>query len=459
GSVTSYQQWGEGLNNWPRNQVVWTGTDWFDCPTDVANEITPWDANGVSSSVYCKAYKSSSKRSARDISGIKMGDLVKEIRAYALADTEGSFSAWGPDPVLHADKLAGTFPTGSTLHYYASADTVQPDRYNTTLNTDLYIPYNSGVANGVKAECDKVTGSNVAQFQSSAKTLEEMLAASVGKPCVYPANTSTGEANEWWGQSTLNLGDVVDGFVSSSGNFKSGVKDLRVSFAAGNVANYWLCLRRASDNSPRNCSVAGSGSYRIETLGDARVLRLSGEPRLAGDPKLAGSLSFVRTMVERDGRVWYGSRSWLSSSHSLRLNNVASDALFAALAMPMPRAAAPLSASSLMEAYLGTAGPGTVNRNALASMENNNANLTGAWAVGSATNPQTQVFFFFANGDYVMADPQGDTAASRCGGAGYERGTYSYDAATTTFRALTISIDSNGCAGLHDSSNAASPFA
>jgi hypothetical protein len=226
-----------------------------------------------------------------------------------------------------------------------------------------------------------------------------------------------------------------------------------VSFAAGNVANYWLCLRRASDNSPRNCSAAGSGSYRIETLGDARVLRLASEPRVAG------SLSFVRMMVERDGRVWCGSRSWLSSSHSLRLNNVASDALFAALAMPTPRAAAPLSASSLMEAYLGTAGPGTVNRNALASMENNNANLTGAWAVGSATDPQTQVFFFFANGDYVMADPQGDTAASRCGGAGYERGTYGFDAATATFRALTISFDSNGCAGLHDLPSAPSPFA
>ena len=453
GNVTSYQQWGEGLNNWARNQVVWTGSAWFDCPTDMVHEATPWDANGVSSSVYCKAYKTTNKRTARDIAGLKMADLVAEIRAYGLVDTEGSFKAWGPDPVAHADKLGGNFPAGSALYYYAGADTAQPERYNTTLNSDLYIPFISAVANGVKADCDKVSNSNFTQFQTTAKTLEDMIAGAPGKPCVYQTHASTGEANEWWSQSTLNLGDVSDDFVSASGNFKSGVKDLRVSFGTASQANYWLCLRRTSDNSVRNCTAAGSGSYRIEALGDARVLRLSGEP------KVAATLGFVRTMVERDGRVWYGSRSRLNSNRQQRLNNVASDALFAALGLPAPRVSAPLTASTLMTSYLGTAGPGTANRNALALMENNNTGMVGAWAVGSTTDPRAQVFFFFANGDYVMADPQGDTAVSRCGNPGYERGTYGFDAAAGIFRALTISVDSNGCAGLHDSLNASAPFA
>ena len=453
GNVTSYQQWGEGLNNWARNQVVWTGSAWFDCPTDMVHEATPWDANGVSSSVYCKAYKTTNKRTARDIAGLKMADLVAEIRAYGLVDTEGSFKAWGPDPVAHADKLSGNFPAGSALYYYAGADTAQPERYNTTLNSDLYIPFISAVANGVKADCDKVSNSNFTQFQTTAKTLEDMIAGAPGKPCVYQTHASTGEANEWWSQSTLNLGDVSDDFVSASGNFKSGVKDLRVSFGTASQANYWLCLRRTSDNSVRNCTAAGSGSYRIEALGDARVLRLSGEP------KVAATLGFVRTMVERDGRVWYGSRGRLNSNRQQRLNNVASDALFAALGLPAPRVSAPLTASTLMTSYLGTAGPGTANRNALALMENNNTGMVGAWAVGSTTDPRAQVFFFFANGDYVMADPQGDTAVSRCGNPGYERGTYGFDAAAGIFRALTISVDSNGCAGLHDSLNASAPFA
>ena len=226
-----------------------------------------------------------------------------------------------------------------------------------------------------------------------------------------------------------------------------------MSFATANVANYWLCLRRSNDNSVRNCSAAGSGSYSIETLGDARVLRL------AGEPKVAGTLSFVRTMVERDGKVWYGSRGRLTTSRQLRINGTASDALFAALGVPPPRATAPLTASSLMTYYRGTAGTGTVNRNALATMENVNAGLVGAWALGSATDPRAQVFFFFANGDYVMADPQGDTDGNRCGGAGYERGTYSFDAAAGILRALTNSVDSNGCAGLHDLPTAPEPFA
>lgn len=219
------------------------------------------------------------------------------------------------------------------------------------------------------------------------------------------------------------------------------------------LAHYWLCLRRSSDNSVRNCSTDGSGSYSIETLGDVRVLRL------AGEPKVASTLSFVRTMVEREGRVWNGSRNRLSTSRQLRINGVASNALFAALGMPPPRAAASLTADSLMTHYRGSAGTGTVNRNALATMENVNAGLVGAWALGSATDPRAQVFFFFANGDYVMADPQGDTEGKRCGGAGYERGTYSFDAAAGILRALTNSVDSNGCAGLHDLPTAPEPLA
>ena len=453
GTVTNYQQWGEGLNNWARNQVVWTGSEWFDCPTDMVHEATPWNAAGVSTSVYCKAYKSTNKRSARDIAGLKMADLIAEIRAYGLVDTEGSFKAWGPDPVAHADKLGGSFPAGSTLYYYAGADTTQPDRYNTTLNNDLYTPFISAVANGIQADCDKVSNSNFTQFLTTAKTLEDLIAAAPGKPCVYQTNASTGETNEWWGQSTVNLGDVADAFVSASGNFRSGLKNLRVSFGAGSLANYWLCLRRSSDNSVRNCTAAGSGSYRIEALGDARVLRLSGEP------KVAATLGFVRSMVERDGRVWYGSRGRLNSNRQQRLNNVASDALFAALGLPAPRGTAPLTASTLMASYLGTAGPGTVNRNALALMENVNTGMVGAWALDSATDPRAQVFFFFGNGDYVMADPQGDTAASHCGNPGFERGTYAFDAAAGIFRALTNSLDSNGCAGLHDLPTAAAPFA
>ena len=446
GNVTFYQQWGEGLNNFPRNQIYWTGTEWFDCPTDFVNEATAWDAKGVSDSLYCKAYKSTSKRSERDISGLKIADVVAQIRAFPLYDSEGKYPAWGPDPVANAAKLGGNFPASSKIYTYAGIETASPDRYGTTLNNDLYTAYNALISTGNATECAKVTASNGAQFQVATSTLEGLLAAAVGKPCVFGLpSVPTGElVNEWWSNSTVNIADVVDPYSNATGYYRTGVKDLRVSFAAGNVANYWLCLRRTSDGSPRNCKAAGSGAYSIETLGDARVLRLSGQPAIAA------TLNFNRSFIERAGAVWYGAKSKLQTTSQLRPNLVASQALFDALGLPAPRAAAPLTANSLVANYLNSHGTGTYNKTALAVMENNNAGLTGAWTVTGGPDARGQTFFFFANGDYVMSDPVGDTGANSCGAPGHEQGRISFDAASGVVRLLSISRDTNGCAGLHD---------
>ena len=456
GSTTEYLQFGEGLNNWQRNSIIWTGTEWFDCPNDQVHEATTWDANGVSSSLYCKAYKTSNKRSERDIAGTKMVDLVTEIRAYPLADTAGKFAAWGPDPVTHAAALAGTFPAGSKMFYFSGQDTFNPDTFS-PLASDTVLPYNAAVASGVAAECNKVTGSNFVQFQTTAPTLEAMVAAFKGTPCVYAPNANTlantGEPiNEWWSQSTIGVGDVAHPYANATGFYRSGVKNLRASFGDGSTVNYWLCLRRASDGSPRNCKAAGSGSYSIETLGDGRAMRF------AGLPAIAGNLGYSRVMVERSGRVQYGSRSKLTSSNQLRLNLPAMDALFAALGMPAPQAAAALTPSSLLTSYV--TGAGSLSTNALAFMENDATSLVGAWALaGQAT--AKRYFFFFANGQYVMVDPFGDEASNThvsCGGPGVEQGAFTYDKTTGAFSVLSVSKDTNGCAGLHDTTNLIVPF-
>ena len=343
---------------------------------------------------------------------------------------------------------AGKFPAGAKLYHYTGSDTANPDTYGTAA-ADVYLPYTSAVANGVAAECNKVTASNSVLFQTEAATLEAMVAAAVGQPCVFGVGNNTGETkNEWWGNSTLNVGDVATPYANATGFYKVGLKDLRASFGAGNVVNYWLCLRRASDNSPRNCSAAGTGSYSIDTLGDARVLRL------AGLPAIAGNLSYHRIMVQRGGKVFYGSRSKLALTHQLRLNGPASQALFDALGMPAPQAApAKLTPTLLLDRYTGSGGAGTLNRNSLALLDNDPAGLVGAWAFGTATDPRAQVFVFFADGQYVMADPQGDTQPSLCGGPGIELGTYSYDKAAGLLRFLSIARDTNGCAGGHDTTD------
>lgn len=90
---------------------------------------------------------------------------------------------------------------------------------------------------------------------------------------------------------------------------------------------------------------------------------------------------------------------------------------------------------------------------------NNLSTLQGAWALDAAlpvSGEGSQTLVFSADGKFMMFDPVGDVVAApqvSCGGAGIEAGTYAWDAATG---ALTVNVlkDTNGCAGLHDTSNA-----
>jgi len=458
GAVTGFVQWGGGLNNAQRNAVAWTGTEWFDCPNEHVNESTAWDANGTVNSTYCKAYKSTSKAVVRDVGGLKMVDVVKDIRANPLYDNAGKFSTWGPDPVTHATALNATFPAGSKVDHFTSQDLSNPDSYS-PLGSDTVVAFNTGVSNGVAADCSKITtvAANNAQYQVATPTLDKVVSSFIGKPCVYTSATTladTGEAiNEAWGTSTFNLGDVADPYANARGYYRSGVKRLRASFAAGNTVNYWLCLVTASTNASRNCVAAGSGTHTIETLGDARVMRFAGVPANA-----ASLLTYNRTLVERAGTVQLGFRSKLTSTNSVRLNKEATDALFAALGVPAKQAAAPLTPTSLLTSYVSSAG--VLNTNALAFMENDPAGLTGAWQVNDAAKltAAKQVLFFFANGGYVMADPLGDLATAprvSCGNPGVEQGVYSFVKAVGVFSWVSTSKDTNGCAGLNDTTNPA----
>lgn len=86
----------------------------------------------------------------------------------------------------------------------------------------------------------------------------------------------------------------------------------------------------------------------------------------------------------------------------------------------------------------------------LGKADNEAGGLVGVWAVESATELKTQTLVFWKDGRFAMVDPVGDDSPSACGGPGVEFGTYSYNAATLAFQVLTVSVDTNGCAGLSD---------
>ena len=103
--------------------------------------------------------------------------------------------------------------------------------------------------------------------------------------------------------------------------------------------------------------------------------------------------------------------------------------------------------------YLDGSAPGncvTDEVTAMSKADNDPNGIVGVWALGSATVIKTQTFVFLANGKYAMLDPIGDTELDSCGGPGVEYGTYSFNAVSKQFNVLSVSVDTNGCAGLND---------
>lgn len=306
-----------------RSDAWFNGTAWAVCPTDFENFTTPRDAQGRNESLYCGTHRSTGVRTVRDIAGLRMADLVAEIRAYPMTSTQGAYPQWGPRP-----ELLGTasFPAGSKLYYQVSTSLASPDGYN-TLASNVVRAFTAEIAAGGTATpaCSSVTAANAASLQSEVATLEQLVAGFPGQACVYTPNATTGPRSEWWGNGSLSIG-TVPGTAPVTAYYRSD-RGIRLAFAGGNQVTYLNCALRATDASPRNCDVAGTGSYSIETVGDARVLRLA---RVPAD---ATRLTYSRLFVERGGKVYYGYRDKLRTDHALRLNGEAMDALLAQLGL------------------------------------------------------------------------------------------------------------------------------
>ena len=133
---------GRGDKSWKRTYTYWTGSEWFACPAEFVHEAAVWDKDGKSESSYCKNYRSSNQRKARDISGLSMLAVVKDIRSSPHQDEGATFSARGPNPVEHADALAASFPPKSKLYYQSGSNTVRPPAYDgrTVSNTHCVGP-------------------------------------------------------------------------------------------------------------------------------------------------------------------------------------------------------------------------------------------------------------------------------------------------------------------------------
>lgn len=342
GTVT---RWASGGDPARAGDLHWNGRSWLAC-ADSKNTTTVRDAAGRNISDYCDGLSvSRSRRIDIDISGQKLADVVNRIKSYPYTSNGpyGSrYANWGPQAsaaAISADLDSATFPAGSRLRLQGSMDLATAIAYDVRDNAKVQL-YPADIAQGGDSTRGTVAcAATPLPATARIATLETLIQRSPGVPCVFGAGTidgdngsfQSGPKNEWWGATSIELGTVGGaplGTAATITGYYTGNYLMRASFAGGssNAVTFLQCQQRVINGSPRNCIAVGTGTYRIETLGDARVLSFS----QVGD--FAQFIDYERVFVERGGEVSSGYKSKAVGKQQLRLNLAASNALFAAYA-------------------------------------------------------------------------------------------------------------------------------
>lgn len=343
---TNTAAWGAGSSPKRGSDLHWNGTQWRTCPINWKNTQTARDAKGFSKYNICDNRETGSNtRTSVDVSGKAMVEVYKSIRSQGYTNI-----AIGDGTDASAASILGTtvFPTGSKLHYQTSTSLSTAATYYP--GSDSYVALQDAkLASGDATACNASPGPASTVLNV---TLEKLIAVSKGTPCVGTKKTVTGlsgsmdsgTTNEGWGATTLSMGTVgtasanastVNGVVQASTYYTTNTR-LRVAFGDGNVAKYYQCQERY-DGNVRNCTLTGSGSYAIQTLGDGRTLSFSGLPTYFGN------LDYTRVFVERNGYVYSGYQSRAATYPTARLNLTALDAVNAKLGLPAHDPSVPLA--------------------------------------------------------------------------------------------------------------------
>lgn len=355
GSVAS---WNTGASPDRQSDLHWNGSAWVNCGFNSEFLSSVRDAQGNSTYDYCDKFETGrSNRAAFDIAGRTMIEVHNQILGAGFTNISfaSATSALG----------SATYPPGSRLFYLTNtpltnAVAYYPGNGNIVRNANANVAAGKTSASDTTAACAAITASTPsASYTTAATTLESVIAANPGTPCVFgpgsvtittvngTTTVSSGARNEWWSQSTVSVGTIG---TATTGGVQTGYYTsnayVRVAFGSGNTVKYYSCQQRSTDGSPRNCDLIGTSTYTIETLGDGRALRL-GTP-----PALTGGLNYQRVFVERGGKVYFGYENKPTVAKTARLNTAATGALFTQLGLPPVDPSVPLALTR--ESYVGS---------------------------------------------------------------------------------------------------------
>jgi hypothetical protein len=348
----SIAKWGAGGDPWRGADLHWNGSAWVNCPINFENTSSVRDAQGNSVYNYCGGRETGkSSRATFDVSGKTMAEV------YTQARTAGYTNLTIADPTVLG---SATFPTGSKLFYQTSTALTEAISYypagsgSPAGTSNIVSQFSPSVSAGGDATQQAANvGCNSTEYNSTSgtgsTTLEGMIAAMTGTPCVYAQGsfvyngvTYTSDVpNESWGNSTVSLGTLGTAPVGSGpapGYYTTNTR-LRAAFkgSGANAVTYYACKERFVSPSTRNCVVIGTGSYTITTLGDARAMTLNNLP------VQTAALTYNRVFVERGGHVYFGYQTKPAAYNTARLNTVGANALLTQLGIAAEDPSVPLA--------------------------------------------------------------------------------------------------------------------
>ncbi|MDE2454453.1 MAG: hypothetical protein KGL43_12745 [Burkholderiales bacterium] len=432
--------WSFGSSPTSSADLHWNGSAWVaTSPPNFASTSSLRNAQGFSSYNYGDGFETgSSVRTSIDISGKTLASVYQQVRDAGYTNIS----------IADATVLGttATFPSGSQLFYQI-----------TTPLTEAYAYYPGGAynpagwSNAVAIYSSAVSGGGIAASQPAgqqcnssetatrghlATTLDAMIAAETGTPCIfgqgsftYAGATYTSPAsNEWWSNSTVSLGTLgsapVDSGATAPGYF-SGNTLLRVAFSGtgANAVTYYACQQRFTDGSVRNCTAIGSGSYSITTLGDGRVMSFSNLPAQAAP------LSYNRVFVERGGAVYYGFQNKPLVANSARFNTVAATALLAQLGLTADDPSVPMALTAgsyegFWDTFGGTTPPATPGANQGVGMYLNPNGSSYCYSVSGKGYNCTITITDPGSGAFTYSDATGTASGNFNFLAGSGSGTY-----------------------------------
>lgn len=423
---TSYG-WAFGNARQRAGDLHWNGSAWAGCTLGDRYLSTVRDAAGNSSYDYCDGYEvGTSTRSSVDVAGQSIATVVADkVRTMPGGASGVAYAQWGPANLSAFG--SATFPAGARLLYQSNTITKTAVSYDTQASNVVFAQVLAVAQGGdVRSSAALACGAATLPAATEVTTLDDLIARNPAKPCIFnrgvQGSDSSLDPNEWWSNSTVSLGSLANDMAlpAGTGNWYTTERRLRVGFTGTNQTTYYSCLTRSGNLSSRNCSVIGTGSYTITTLGDARVMSFTNLP------SITQRTGFTRVFVERGGKVWYGYRNVSGTTTPyLRMNLAATNAVFAALpGLPPVR---PVTRAADMS---------TASRAVLATMK-------GVWG---GTGLDGALFFRFGDdGRFLMGNASAPNIQTR-EQTGSELGWFEVDAATGQFRTL-IEVDSNLTAG------------